>query len=91
MKTFSTDTRHIDAHLHQRQEGGEAALFEARLLLDDDLREKVRWQQKTYHLVRQYGRRQLKAEIEAVHQQLFQRPEHASFRQKVLRWFTARD
>jgi len=81
------ETEQIEAHLLRLSEPGEALVFEARLLLDPELRDKMNWQQKTYHIVRQYGRQELRAEIEAVHQQLFNRPEHSGFRQKIMRLF----
>ena len=66
----------------------ERLLFEAQLLLHPGLAEQVQWQKQTYALVRQYGRQQLRAELEKVHHTLFTRPEHQSFRQKILRLFT---
>jgi hypothetical protein len=36
-----------------------------------------------YELITQYSRRQLKAEIEAVHQKIFTAPEHRSFRDAI--------
>jgi hypothetical protein len=88
MRTSLIETEQIEAHLLNLSEPGDALVFEARLLLEPELRNKMHWQRKTYHIVRQYGRQQLKQEIEAVHQQLFNRPEHARFRQKIMRLFT---
>ena len=88
MRTSLIETEQIEAHLLRLSEPGDALVFEARLLLEPELKDKLDWQQKTYTIVRQYGRRQLKQEIEAVHQQLFNRPEHAGFRQKIMRLFT---
>jgi hypothetical protein len=65
-------------------------LFDARLLLNTDLQANVSAQKQVYTLVQQYGRRQLKQEIEAVHQQLFTQPEHLSFKQKIARIFLNR-
>lgn len=58
-------------------------LLEAQLRLDAGLAEKLKWQQKTYQLIREYGRRQLRQEIQAAHDQLFNSPDHAGFRQKI--------
>jgi hypothetical protein len=89
MRTSLIETRQIEAHLLEPgQGGGEALVFQARLLLEPELGEKVRWQQKTYDLVLSYGRQELKKEIQAAHEQLFTRPEHASFRQKIKRLFS---
>lgn len=88
MMTSWNETEQIDAHLSGRQDTGNALVFEARMLLDAELNDKVLWQQKTYAIIQTYGRRQLKKEIEAVHQKLFTRPEHLSFSRKIRRLFT---
>jgi len=80
----------IEAHLLRRSEPGDQLVFEARLLLESELHEKVQWQQEAYRMVRLYGRDQLKQEIEAVHQKLFTQKEHTSFSQKIRRLFTNR-
>ena len=90
MRTSLNDIQQIDDYLLKY--GGEAdnRLFEARLILQPALRESLLWQQKTYAIVRQYSRRQLKAEIAAVHQQLFHEPEHNSFRRKIMAFFSGK-
>lgn len=88
MRTSLNEIKSIEQHLLQEQQPEDALLFEAHLILDDELQENVQWQQQVYQLVRAYGRKQLRAEIESVHQQLFTQARHRSFRQKVLRLFT---
>ena len=90
MRTSLIETEQIEAYLMHRSEPGDALVFEARLLLDAELREKTQWQQEAYRMVKLYGRDQLKQEIEAVHQKLFTQPEHLSFSQKIRRLFTNR-
>ncbi|HMI05775.1 MAG TPA: hypothetical protein VK541_25025 [Pedobacter sp.] len=88
MKTSSNETRLIEAHLLGKTPAEERLLFEARLILQPDLKQNMYWQQKTYHLVQLYGRQQLKKEIEQVHQALFSpATPHQSFRQKILKLF----
>ena len=87
MMTSWNETEQIEAYLLQHSEPGDALVFEAKLLLDDELRDKANWQQKTYELVKQYGRNQLKKEIEAVHQTLFTNSHHKSFREKIKQIF----
>ena len=84
------ETEQIDAHLMQRSEPGDQLVFEARLLLEPELHEKMQWQQEAYCMIKLYGRDQLKQEIEAVHQKLFTQKEHLSFSQKIRRLFTNR-
>lgn len=88
MMTSWSETEQIEAHLSGRLDTGDALVFEARMLLDPELSDKMIWQQKTYGMIQSYGRRQLKREIEAVHQQLFTQLEHSSFSQKIRRLFT---
>jgi len=88
MRTSLIETQQIEAHLMHLSEPGDALVFEARLLLEPELSDKMRWQKETYTIIRQYGRDELKKEIEAVHQQLFTEPKHAGFRQKIMRLFS---
>jgi hypothetical protein len=78
----------IDDYLLQYASQPDRVLFEARLLVQPALQEDLAWQQKTYDIVKEYSRRQLKAEIESVHQQLFTEPEHISFRRKIMAIFS---
>ena len=90
MRTSSTETERIEAHLMQRSEPGDQLVFEARLLLEPELGEKTQWQREAYRIVKLYGRDQLKQEIEAVHQKLFTQKKHLRFSQKISRLFTNR-
>jgi hypothetical protein len=87
MRTSLINIAQIEAQLLNRQHPGDALLFDARLMLDHDLQVDVAAQQQVYSMVHQYGRRQLKQEIEAVHGLLFTQPEHLSFKQKIARFF----
>ncbi|MFD2864218.1 hypothetical protein [Mucilaginibacter antarcticus] len=88
MTTSWNETKQIEAHLQGTTHPGDALLFEARLVLDNTLADKVMWQQKAYGVIQQYGRRQLKKEIEQVHQQLFIQPAHVSFAEKIRQLFS---
>ncbi|MFD2870986.1 hypothetical protein ACFS5N_00820 [Mucilaginibacter ximonensis] len=88
MTTSWNETQQIEAVLTGTASPGDALLFEAKLMLDNELSDKVIWQQKTYALIKQYGRRELKAEIEAVHEHLFTKPENQSFSQKIWQLFS---
>ncbi|MEZ2336179.1 hypothetical protein AB6735_11115 [Mucilaginibacter sp. RCC_168] len=87
MRTSLNNIAQTEAYLLKRANSANALLFEAKTLLDQDLQIHVSQQQQVYSLVRQYGRKQVKAEIEAVYQQLFNQPEHLSFKQKIARLF----
>ena len=90
MRTSLIETEQIEAQLTQRSEPGDQLLFEARLLLEPELGEKMQWQQEAYRMIKLHGRDQLKKEIEAIHLKLFTQKEHVSFSQKIRRLFTNR-
>jgi hypothetical protein len=81
------ETQHIENYLLRSLLPEDELLFEAKLLLNNDLREKLLWQQNTYELVKQHGRKQIKKEIEAVSLKLFSEKKHLSFRKKILQIF----
>jgi hypothetical protein len=87
MRTSLTNIQQIEDYLLKYAGEADQRLFEARLLLQPALHEQLLWQQKTYAIIRQYSRRQLKAEIESVHQHLFNETEHITFRSKIMALF----
>ncbi|MDR0265732.1 MAG: hypothetical protein LBJ04_21140 [Sphingobacterium sp.] len=87
MMTSWNETQQIEAYIFEIAQPEDVLLFEAKLLLDEELADKVTAQQKTYAAIRQFGRKQLKMEIEAVQQRLFTHPQHNSFSQKIIRLF----
>ncbi|MCR8558079.1 hypothetical protein KXD93_10515 [Mucilaginibacter sp. BJC16-A38] len=90
MRTSLIETEQIEAHLLCLSTPGDALVFEAKLILDDELRDKLQWQKSTYNLVKLYGRNQLKQEIEAVHQSLFSETRHWAFSEKIRQIFKKR-
>lgn len=88
MRTSLHDIQQIDDYLLKFAGEADQRLFETRLLLQPALRDQLLWQQKTYAIIRQYSRRQLKAEIESVHEHLFNEIEHTSFRRKIMALFS---
>lgn len=87
MKTSLNELQWTEDCLIGRVSGEHRALFEARLLLDPAFQEAARWQRKTYGIIRDHGRRQLRDELDRVHRELFTAPEHRSFREQVLDFF----
>ncbi|WP_295792640.1 hypothetical protein [Mucilaginibacter sp.] len=90
MRTSLFETEQIEAHLLQLSAPGDALVFEAKLLLDDELNETLHWQNVAYNKIKLYGRNQLKQEIEAVHQSLFNKARHKSFSEKIRQIFSKR-
>ncbi len=87
MKTSLGKLQQFEDCILGRTTGDQRMLFEAKLLLDPVLWEDAHWQQKTYRIVRDYGRQRLRSELEQVHQMLFTTPQHRKFRDKVLDFF----
>lgn len=90
MKTSWKTTQRLDDYLQQQMTPEEALLLEASLTLDPELQETLRWQQRTHVLIRDYGRQQLRHEIQSAQQKVFHRPEHHRFRHAILRIFSKR-
>jgi hypothetical protein len=87
MRTSLNEIKLIDDHLLKKHSTGDALLFDALLILNPSLSGKVAWQKNTIQTVQQYGRKQLKAEIEEVHRSLFNEFEHKGFRDRILIFF----
>ncbi|ASU33395.1 hypothetical protein [Mucilaginibacter xinganensis] len=90
MRTSLTETEQIEAHLLKLSAPGDSLLYEATLILDDELRDKLQWQQSAYDMIKLYGRKQLKQEIEAAHQSLFSEVRHKGFRETIRQIFKKR-
>lgn len=88
MKTSLNELRLIEHYLLSDKKDGESFLLEAKMILQPELTQQVYWQNKTYQMVRDYGRKQLKTEIDNIHEKLFNTDAHQSFRQKVMRLFS---
>jgi hypothetical protein len=87
MRTSLNNIKEIDNHVLGLASPQDSLLFEARMIINPELKLDVAWHRQTLTLVQQYGRKQLRADIEAVHNQLFTQPQHLSFRQSILRFF----
>jgi len=90
MRTSLNEIKAIDDHVLGHAAPDEALLFEAKLIINPELKQQVMWHKQTLSLVQQYGRNNFRAEIEAVHQKLFSQPEHEGFRKKIMRLFRKR-
>ena len=87
MRTSLNEVKEIEAYLFQEIGRQDKLLFDAKLILDSKLRSKTRWQRLVYRLVRLYGRKQLRQELEEVHEVLFNNNRHMVFKQQILAMF----
>jgi len=87
MRTSLNNIKAIDDYLSGRMAPGDALLFEANILLNNDMVNDIRHQQSTYAVIRQYGRQKIKDEIFAVQQILATAPQHQGFMQRMANLF----
>lgn len=87
MRTSLTNIKAIEDYIMGRIAPEETLLFEANLLLNKDLANDTQDQQKTYALIRRYGRQQIKDEIVAVQKILVNQPEHRGFMRRIVNLF----
>jgi len=87
MRTSLNNIKAIEDHLFGYNTPGDVLVFEARMILSSGLRDEVQQQEKTYKVIRQYSRKQLKAEIAAVQEKLTTEPEHRGFMQHIINLF----
>ena len=69
--------RLIEDYLHQRLSPDQLADLQVRLLIEPDLYEELESQKQTYATLQAAGRRQLRGELEQIHQQLYGRKGYA--------------
>ena len=87
MRTSLNEIELIDKLLLKLDSPPDRLLFDALLILNPEMKQNVLFQKNTHTMVQQYGRKQIKAEIENVHRQLFGKAEHQTFRQKIMSLF----
>ncbi|HKG05430.1 MAG TPA: hypothetical protein VKB19_03175 [Pedobacter sp.] len=87
MKTSWNELRRIDDYFLNKLSAEDKLVFDAEVILQPGMAQDVRMQRKTYTLVHEYGRKQLRKEIEGVHDTLFNTKRYQSFRQKILNFF----
>jgi hypothetical protein len=87
MKTSWNNTEIIGQYLSGKMRADDALVFEANLLIDPLLRTSVFLQKKIFDVVKLYGRKKLKAEIEKVHNHLFESPDKIIFQERIYQLF----
>lgn len=83
MRTSMSETILIERFLQGELSALERQTFKAQMLQNPRLRLRVYFQKKVHLLVKLYHRKRLKAEMEEIHQDLFQNPTKAEFQQVI--------
>jgi len=87
MRTSLNNIKAIDDYLLGNLPPGDALVFEANSLLNNELANNIQHQQKAYTIIRQYGRQQIRAEIIAVQNILTTSSQHSGFMQRIVDLF----
>lgn len=87
MKTLLNDTKLIEGYITNTLKVDERLVFEARLILEPWLRYNIMIQKKLHHLVKHYGRRKLKNQLESIHHRLFNDPSRIEFQKRIFKMF----
>jgi len=75
------EIQEIDQYLLQAMPAADQLVFQARILTDSTLQEKVRHQQEAHHLIRQIGREAKREQLAALHARLWETDE--AFRTEI--------
>ncbi|MXV15335.1 hypothetical protein [Hufsiella ginkgonis] len=87
MRTSLNELKAIDDHLFKRSSPADQTVFQARMILQPDLRNSIALQKQTLWLVEQYSRRALKAEIKEACDQVKRDPCETAFIARIRRLF----
>ncbi|SEV95279.1 hypothetical protein SAMN05428988_0746 [Chitinophaga sp. YR573] len=87
MRTSLNNIKAIDDYLLGCMAPGDAVLFEANVLLNNDLINEIKHQQSAHEIIRQYGRQKIKDEIVAVQEKLAAAPQYLGYMQRIANLF----
>ena len=87
MKTSFNKVAETEKFLLGKMPAQDALVFEARLVVDDELKNNTLFHRMVHRLVLLYARKRKKAEVEAVHARLFSDPRKSVFTQSILKIF----
>jgi hypothetical protein len=87
MKTSLIDIIRTERFLRDELADDDRLVFNARLLVDQELRRNLFFQRWVYRLVELYHRRKLKAQMHGVHERLVNDPARAWFSESIIRQF----
>ena len=87
MKTSISDVIQTEKFILRELPAHGRVLFEARLIVESDLRFNTLYHRLLHRLVAFSHRRKIKREIESIHERLFQDPNKLHFKELVLKHF----
>jgi hypothetical protein len=88
MRTSLNDIQHAEKFLTGKMDPAESLLFRAKMLIDPSLRLNVSLLKKTYSVIRFYGRKKMKSDVQVIHVELFNNPDKRQYHQDILKLFS---
>ncbi|MEO9870725.1 hypothetical protein [Ekhidna sp.] len=88
MRTSLAETLQIENWLLNRGKKEERLLIDAKLVIDEQLFEKVNLQREAYDLIKLHGRQKLRGEIKEVERELFTGKKNFLFQDRIHSIFT---
>lgn len=90
MRTSLNEIKKTEDFLSGAMSPEDTLLFRARLLLDPDLQQNTSLLERCYSIIRWHGRKELRKQIESVHDRVFTDPHRTTFRQNIEALFLKR-
>lgn len=87
MRTSLNNIKAINDYISGQMAPGDALLFEANILLNNNLANDLQDFQSTYAIIRQYSRQSIKDEIIVVHKIFATAPQYRGLMQRIVNLF----
>jgi hypothetical protein len=78
MRNILLETRQIDAYLLHEMEAGDLALFQTKMIVDPELKEKTGKQRIAHTIIKWFGRDEQRKKLEAIYSHLAKDTEFTS-------------
>ncbi|MFC6098947.1 hypothetical protein [Olivibacter domesticus] len=87
MRTSLNKLKFLENYIENQLLPEEKLLLDARIIIDEELKDELYCQEKTYQIIRAYGRENLRAQLTRVEHELFVNPVHKKFIDKIKDFF----
>lgn len=87
MRISQNNTALLEQYLEKRLSPQDRILFESRLLVDRELNRDLSSQKETYRMLKFYHREKIREELEILHREIFNNPDHIEFQKSILKFF----
>ena len=87
MKTSISEIIRAEKFLQGELSPEESVVFQARLLVDQELKTNTFFHGMVHRMITLYNRRKLRCEVDALHERLFHDPAKMKFRESIVKLF----